>query len=101
MLLAGQQVPSLPIQTVIRYALLETKRADLGDLVGEKKVAQQTFFKSWPLDGGAIGCRSWLEVEVAFVGVLEDRKEVEVLKWGREAMQGHLIEGFFRDSEKV
>lgn len=101
MLLASQQVSSLPIQTVVGYALLETQRADLGDLVGEEKVAQQTYFKSWPLDGGAVGCRSWLEIEVAFVGVLEDRKEVEVLKWGREAMQGHLIEGFFRDSEQV
>jgi hypothetical protein len=84
MLLAGQQISGLPIQTVVRYALLETKRTDLGDLVGEEKVAQQTFFKSWPLDGGAIGCRSWLEVEVAFVGILEDRKEVEVLKWAEK-----------------
>ena len=101
MLVAGQQVSGFPIQSVVGYTLLETERADLGGLIGKEKVAQQTHFQSWQLDGRAIWSRFGLEGEVAFVRVLEDGKKVEVLKWSPEAMQGHLIEGFFTDEKEV
>jgi hypothetical protein len=50
MLVTSEQESGFPVETVIGDPLLQTERTDLGGLVRQEKVAQQTPFEPWLLD---------------------------------------------------